>query len=65
VVSAGHVEVLCRCDFLDDTENVEFVGGSGTGKRRLATPIGVQAINHHHHRVQVFVYDRSSPGSLS
>ena len=51
-VSASQVKALHRCQFLDDTENVVFVGGPGTGKTHLATAIGVQAIIHHHRRVR-------------
>lgn len=51
-VSAGQVKALHRCVFLDETENVVFVGGPGTGKTHLATAIGVQAIIHHHRRVR-------------
>jgi DNA replication protein DnaC len=51
-VSAGQVKALHRCEFLDETENVVFVGGPGTGKTHLATAIGVQAIIHHHRRVR-------------
>src|SRR5210317_2396504 len=51
-VSAGQVKALHRCEFLDETENVVFVGGPGTGKTHLATAIGVQAIIHHHRRIR-------------
>ena len=51
-VSAGQVKALHRCEFLDETENIVFVGGPGTGKTHLATAIGVQAIIHHHRRVR-------------
>jgi len=43
---------LHRCIFLDDAQNMVFVGGPGTGKTHLATAIGVQAIQHHHKRVR-------------
>lgn len=46
------IRSLHRCEFLDDTQNVVFVGGPGTGKTHLATAIAVQAIQHHHHRVR-------------
>lgn len=38
---------LHRCEFLDDAQNVAFVGDPGTGKTHLATAIAVQAIQHH------------------
>ncbi len=51
-VSDGQLKALHRCEFLDDTENIVFVGGPGTGKTHLATAIGIQAISHHHRRVR-------------
>ena len=38
------VRALHRCEFIDDAQNVVFVGGPGTGKTHLATAIAVQAI---------------------
>jgi DNA replication protein DnaC len=46
------VRALHRCEFIDDAQNVVFVGGPGTGKTHLATAIGVQAIQHHRLRVR-------------
>jgi DNA replication protein DnaC len=46
------VRSLHRCEFLEDAQNVVFVGGPGTGKTHLATAIAVQAIQHHHDRVR-------------
>jgi len=46
------IRSLHRCEFLDDAQNVVFVGGPGTGKTHLATAIAVQAIQHHHYRVR-------------
>ena len=43
---------LHRCEFLEDAQNVVFVGGPGTGKTHLATAIAVQGIQHHHYRVR-------------
>lgn len=43
---------LHRCEFLEDSQNIVFVGGPGTGKTHLATAIGVQAIQHHRFRVR-------------
>jgi DNA replication protein DnaC len=51
-VSDGQLKALHLCEFLDDTENIVFVGGPGTGKTHLATAIGIQAIIHHHRRVR-------------
>ena len=52
VVNEAQVRTLHRCEFLDETENIVFIGGPGTGKTHLATAIGVQAIVHHHRRVR-------------
>lgn len=43
---------LHRCEFIQDSQNVVFVGGPGTGKTHLATAIAVQAIQHHQMRVR-------------
>ena len=52
VVNEAQVKTLHRCDFLDETENIVFIGGPGTGKTHIATAIGVQAIVHYHRRVR-------------
>jgi DNA replication protein DnaC len=46
------VRALHRCEFIDDAQNVVFVGGPGTGKTHLASAIAVQAIQHHRLRVR-------------
>jgi len=46
------IRSLHRCEFLEDAQNVVFVGGPGTGKTHLATAIAAQAIQHHHYRVR-------------
>ena len=46
------VRALHRCEFIEDAQNVVFVGGPGTGKTHLATAIAVQAIQHHRLRVR-------------
>jgi DNA replication protein DnaC len=43
---------LHRCEFIQDSQNVVFVGGPGTGKTHLATALAVQAIQHHQMRVR-------------
>lgn len=46
------IRSLHRCEFLEDAQNIVFIGGPGTGKTHLATAIAVQAIQHHRHRVR-------------
>lgn len=51
-VAEVQLKALHRGEFIDDAENIVFVGGPGTGKTHLATAIGIQAITHHHRRVR-------------
>lgn len=51
-VDEALVRALHRCEFIDDAQNVVFVGGPGTGKTHLATAIAIQAIQHHRLRVR-------------
>jgi len=51
-VDEALIRALHRCEFIDDAQNVVFVGGPGTGKTHLATAIAVQAIQHHRLRVR-------------
>lgn len=46
------IRSLHQCEFIQDVQNVVFVGGPGTGKTHLATALAVQAIQHHHLRVR-------------
>jgi len=40
--------------FIENAENVVFISGPGTGKSHVATAIGVQAIEHHRHKVRFY-----------
>lgn len=51
-VNEALVTSLHHCEFMEEAQNVVFVGGPGTGKTHLATAIAVQAIQHHHKRVR-------------
>lgn len=51
-VDEALMRALHRCEFIDESQNVVFVGGPGTGKTHLATAIAVQAIQHHRLRVR-------------
>jgi len=46
------IKGLHRCEFIEDHQNIVFVGGPGTGKTHLVTALAVQAIQHHHLRVR-------------
>jgi DNA replication protein DnaC len=48
------IRQLCGGDFMDNAQNVVFVGGPGTGKTHLATAISIQVIEQLHRRVRFF-----------
>jgi len=53
-VNEALIRQLHEGEFIEKTHNVVLVGGPGTGKTHLATALGVQAIEHHRHRVRFF-----------
>ncbi len=53
-VDVSLIKSLHRCEFIQESHNIVFIGGPGTGKTYFATAIGVQAIMHHHLRVRCF-----------
>src|SRR3954451_1013387 len=42
-VNKPMVAELMRCEYVDRRENVLLIGGSGTGKTHLATPLPMEA----------------------
>ena len=48
------IRQLCAGDFMDNAQNIVFVGGPGTGKTHLATAISIQAVEQFHRRVRFF-----------
>ena len=51
-VDEALIRGLHRCEFIEASQNVVFIGGPGTGKTHLATAIGVQAVQHNQYRVR-------------
>ncbi len=58
-INEATVRTLHRGEFRDGAQNVVLIGGPGTGKTHVATPLGIQAIEHrppgmrtNHHRFQ-------------
>jgi DNA replication protein DnaC len=48
------VTELASLDFTETTQNVVFIGGTGTGKTHLATALGVAGITRHGKRVRFY-----------
>lgn len=51
-VDEALIRGLHRCEFIESSHNVVFIGGPGTGKTHIATALGVQAIQYHQYRVR-------------
>jgi len=45
---------LANCAFTETTQNVVLVGGAGTGKTHLATPLGVAGVSQHGERARFY-----------
>lgn len=45
-VSENQIKELCNLSFIENKENVIFIGNSGVGKTHLATSIGIEAAKH-------------------
>ncbi|MDR2155525.1 MAG: IS21-like element helper ATPase IstB, partial [Burkholderiaceae bacterium] len=45
---------LSGMEFTDQTQNIVFIGGTGTGKTHLATALGVAGITQHSKKVRFF-----------
>jgi DNA replication protein DnaC len=52
-INEATVRTLHRGEFMDGAQNVVLTGGPGTGKTRVATALGIQAIEHHRRKVRV------------
>ena len=48
------IKQLADLSFTDESQNVVFIGGTGTGKSHLATALGISGITHHGKRVRFF-----------
>lgn len=48
------IQSLHRCEFIEGSQNLVFVGGPGTGKTHLATALAVEAIQQHRYRARFF-----------
>jgi DNA replication protein DnaC len=53
-INEAIVRQLHRGEFMENAENAVLIGGPGTGKSHIATAIGVQAIEHHRHKVRFY-----------
>jgi len=51
-INEATVRQLHRCEFMDGTQNVVFVGGTGSGTTHIATAVGVQSIEHYRRKVR-------------
>ena len=45
-VSENQIKELCSLSFIENKENIIFIGNSGVGKTHLATAIGIEAAKH-------------------
>ena len=48
------IRSLHRCEFIEGSHNLVFVGGPGTGKTHLATALAIEAIEKHRYRARFF-----------
>lgn len=48
------IQSLHRCEFIEGSQNLVFIGGPGTGKTHLATALAVEAVQQHRYRSRFF-----------
>jgi DNA replication protein DnaC len=53
-VNEALIRQLHRGDFIGGADNIVLIGGPGTGKRHMATALGVKAVEHHRKKVRFF-----------
>lgn len=53
-IDQSQIQGLHVCEFIQDSQNIVFVGGPGTGKSHLATALLIEAIQKHRYRGRFF-----------
>lgn len=53
-IDQSQVQGLHVCEFIQDSQNIIFVGGPGTGKSHLATALLIESIHKHRYRGRFF-----------
>ena len=53
-VDKALIHKLADLSFTQDTQNVVFIGGPGTGKTHLATALGISGLTHHGKKVRFY-----------
>lgn len=53
-IDQSQIQGLHVCEFIQDSQNIVFVGGPGTGKSHLATALLIESIQKHRYRGRFF-----------